>query len=72
MQFKAILIALTFGAIALAAPADANYDAIAREDLDLVNAGFMTPADIEQCRNLDRRYQRRECREDRNACRERG
>jgi len=68
MQIKALLF-LAFGAIAMAAP---SQDAIAREDLDLVNSGVLTAEDIQQCRDLEHRRDRRDCREDKYSCRERG
>lgn len=64
MQFKNILIALTFGVVAIASPLDASVEAVAREDLALVNSGVLSPADIQQCGSLDRRWERRQCRED--------
>lgn len=58
MQFKSLIIALmSFSAIAIAAPADA-----ATEE---VNTQGLTQADLDFCDRYDRRWERRDCREDR-------
>ena len=54
MQFKAILIALTFGAISMAAPAEAE-----------VNTPALSQAALDWCDTLPEHFERRNCREER-------
>lgn len=46
--------------MALAAPAEQ-----AAEDMDIISSGLLTAEDLQRCGSLDRRWERRECREER-------
>jgi hypothetical protein len=63
MQLKTLIFAV-LASVAFAAPA-----VDATEDLDLVNSGFLTAADLQYCGDFRHRYERRECREERHECR---
>jgi hypothetical protein len=51
----------------MAMPADLATE---NEDLDIINRGVLTAEDMARCRDLPRRWERRECREERSCYRD--